>query len=244
LFPRVDISKQLTPKLMPLFKDNDWKKRKEAADKVEEILKGAAMRIQPIGLNELMDCIKQRMNDANKAVLKAYVQLICVVVEALGPNAKLFSKKILPPMLLNLSDKSTLVRADVVTAMDKWAEHCGAELVISIGGPMITQDNPELRTEMLQWIIKNKDSIKLCLPEAFKELTKPLVECISDKTPAIRNLTDEVICSVMQLTGYPPFQAAITNLKPAVQNTIKPILEKIKIKVAAMAPIAQVAAPS
>jgi hypothetical protein len=30
---------------MPLFKDPDWKKRKEAADKVEEILKGANMRI-------------------------------------------------------------------------------------------------------------------------------------------------------------------------------------------------------
>jgi len=62
---------------MPLFKDPDWKKRKEAADKVEEILKGANMRIQPVGLNELMDSIKQRMSDANKAVLKAYVQLMC-----------------------------------------------------------------------------------------------------------------------------------------------------------------------
>jgi hypothetical protein len=45
LLPRQDISKLLTPKLMPLFKDNDWKKRKEASDKVEEILKGANMRI-------------------------------------------------------------------------------------------------------------------------------------------------------------------------------------------------------
>jgi len=55
----------------------------------------------------------------------------------------------LPPMLQNLADKQSLVRADVVTAMDKWAEQCGAELVISIGAPMVTQENPELRTEML-----------------------------------------------------------------------------------------------
>lgn len=88
LLPRADISKQLTPKLMPLFGDNDWKKRKEAADKVEEILKAANMRIQPVGLNDLMDKIKQRMTDANKAVVKAYLQLICVLVEALGTNAK------------------------------------------------------------------------------------------------------------------------------------------------------------
>ena len=64
-------------------------------------------------------------------------------------------------MLENLSDKQSLVRADVVTAMDKWAEHCGAELIISIGGPLVSLDNPELRTEMLGWIIKNKDSFKM-----------------------------------------------------------------------------------
>ena len=41
-----------------------------------------------MGLNELMDKIKQRMTDANKAVCKAYMQLICLLVEALGTNAK------------------------------------------------------------------------------------------------------------------------------------------------------------
>jgi len=41
-----------------MFKHADWKVRKEAADKVEEILKASNMRIQPVGLNELMDNIK------------------------------------------------------------------------------------------------------------------------------------------------------------------------------------------
>lgn len=216
LFPRQDISKFLTPKLMPLCKDNDWKKRKEFAEKIEAILKEANMRIQPVGLNELMDAIKQRMTDANKAVLKAYVQLMCVVVEALGANAKQFAKKIMPPMLNNLADKQSLVRADCVTAMDKWAEQCGAELVISLGGPMVSLENPELRTEMLGWIIKNKDSIKLCALDALKEMAKPLVECLSDKAPAIRTATEEVICNVMPLIGFPSFQAVLSNLKPAV----------------------------
>lgn len=46
------------------------------------------MRIQPLGLNEVMDNIKQRMVDPNKAVLKAYIQLIGILVEALGHGAK------------------------------------------------------------------------------------------------------------------------------------------------------------
>ena len=177
------------------------------------------MRIQPLGLVELMDNIKQRMADPNKAVLKAYVQLICLMVEALGANAKQFSKKIMLPMLQNLADKATLVRQDVVVAMDKWAEHCGPELVIGLGVPLVLQDNPELRTEMLTWTIKNKDSVKLCTPEILKEMSKPLVDCLLDKTPAIRNLADEVLCTVMPLTGYPAFQSIMTtNYKPAVQN--------------------------
>jgi len=43
--PREDISKQLNAKVFALFKNNDWKVRKEGAEKVEEILRGANMRI-------------------------------------------------------------------------------------------------------------------------------------------------------------------------------------------------------
>jgi hypothetical protein len=149
LFPRTDISKQLNAKLMPLFNDKDWKKRNEAAEKVTEILRGANMRIKPDGTNELMDMVKQRMKDPNKAVVKAYIQLISSLVEALGPNSRQYSKKILIPMMENLADKSTLVRADVIATMDRWATECGAELVITLGVPTVTLDNPELRTEML-----------------------------------------------------------------------------------------------
>jgi hypothetical protein len=55
---------------------------------------------------------------------------------------------------------------------------------------------------MLKWIIKNKDHIKKA---EVKELVKPLVSCLSDKTPAIRNMAEEVISCVMPLTGYTVF---------------------------------------
>jgi hypothetical protein len=134
---REDISKQINAKLIAMFKNNDWKVRKEAAEKVEEICKAANMRIKPDGLNELMDNMKQRMADPNKAVLKSYVQLMGVLVEALGAAAKTFQKKVLPPMLNNLADKQNLVRQDIVAAMDKWAEQTGPEIVINNVGPLV-----------------------------------------------------------------------------------------------------------
>ena len=86
--PRVDISKQFTAKIKAMCSDNNWKARKEAAEKVEEMCRASNMRIKPDGLNELMEEIKKRMVDANKAVLKSYIQLIGILVEALGPAAK------------------------------------------------------------------------------------------------------------------------------------------------------------
>jgi hypothetical protein len=45
------------------------------------------------------------MTDANKSVLKTYVGLMAQVVEALGPNCKQFAKKLLIPLIQNLTDK-------------------------------------------------------------------------------------------------------------------------------------------
>jgi hypothetical protein len=40
---------------------------------------------------------------------------------------------------------------------------------------MIAQDNPEMRNEALQWIMKNKDEIKKC---DAKEMVKPIIQCL------------------------------------------------------------------
>lgn len=59
-----------------------------------------------------------------------------------------------------------------------------------------------MRDEALKWIIKNKESIKTC---EYKELVKPLISCITDKVPLIRQMTEQIIAEVMALTGYPAF---------------------------------------
>jgi hypothetical protein len=105
-------------------------------------------------------------------------------------------------MLATLADKQSLVRGDAISCMDKWAEHVGPEVIINNLGPLLVQENPELRTEGLKWIIKQKDAIKT---SEVKDLAKPLVSCISDKSPAIRTMADEVISCVMPFTGYSAF---------------------------------------
>ena len=168
---------------MGLFTDKDWKKRKEAGDTVEALLREANMRIEANGINDLMTALKNGMKDPNKAVVKVYINLLGLLADALGPNVKTFTKKCFVPMLGNLSDKQSLVRADVVAAMNKWSEQIGAEVVIPVLCGLCKTENPELRGEGLKWVLQHKDSIK----EAdTSNIIEPLVACLSDKSKAIR----------------------------------------------------------
>lgn len=71
--------------------------------------------------------------------------------------------------------------------MDKWAVQIGPEQIINNVVVLLIQENPELRTEALTWIIKNKESIKT---SEVKELVKPMVSCLNDKSPNIRNMAE------------------------------------------------------
>ena len=95
-----------------------------------------------------------------------------MVVQALGSGAKGYAKKLLPSVLQNLADKQSLVRNDTIAVMNVWSEQVAPEIVINSLAPLLVQENPELRTEALTWIIKNKDAIKMT---EIKEMVKPLV---------------------------------------------------------------------
>ena len=59
-------------------------------------------------------------------------------------------------------------------------------------------------------------------------MVKPLISCLSDKSKAIRESTEKIIALIMPSVGYQDFLTGIKNQKPAIQQTLKPILEKIK----------------
>ena len=97
---------------------------------------------------------------------------------------------------------------------------------------MLIVENPEARSEGLKFIMLHESSIK---DAETKEMVKPLVACLTDKAKAIRELAEQVIKVVMPLVGHSKFLEATKDRPTAVQQTLKPILEKIKGQVAAAA---------
>lgn len=172
------------------------------------------MRIKPDGLNELMEKLKLNLKEANKAVVKSTVLLIGTMAEAVGEPIKKYMKKCLVPMLYLLSDKAALLRADVISSVDKWCEAIGPESIINQLGEGLTAGNPEYRDESLKWITKHMDAIKKC---DHSSLVKPFLTCLTDKKGEIRKMSEELIITLMGFVGFQKFMEGVQDLKPALQ---------------------------
>lgn len=119
------------------------------------------------------------------------------------------------------------MRADVVATANKWSDAIGPEIVIQNMCTYLTDGNPEIRLENLRWICAHKDAIAKC---EHQPMIKPLILCLTDRSGPIRVLADEAIVSTMGSVGFGPFGEGIKDLKPAVQGTVRPLLEKAKAK--------------
>jgi hypothetical protein len=227
--PREDISKKLTSKLLAQLKAQKWQERKTACEAVDTILQEAKMRIEASGLGDLLDTVKNGLKDPNKAVLKQFIVLSGNLAAAVGPKIKVYTKKCLVPLIDLVKDKQTLVRAEAVTSLNKWAEAIGAANVIPHIAEMMLPANPEGRNEGLSWILKNASAIADADTAA---MVKPLLACLTDKSKGVRTQAEEVVCLVMPASGFAPFGEGIRDYPKAIEQTLRPILERVKSSMA------------
>lgn len=223
LFPRADISKKITQKIIKDLNEGKWQVKKEALENLEKIFTDANMRIMPNGLNELITCLKNKLDDGNKNMVRSFIQFISKLVEALGNNCKLFAKTLITPVLRNLSDKMNLLREDVIKCLEKWSEMIGFENVLIYCPAFLIIDNFELRTDLLKLVLKYKVALS---KYDCKELIPGVLSCLLDKMPTIRNLAEELAKEILKIINISNFYNAMKDYKPAIATTIKGIIEK------------------
>lgn len=117
------------------------------------------------------------------------------------------------PLLAFLGDKAALMRADVISTVNKWAEAIGDEHIIGNMCPYLPDGNPVSREESLKWICAHKAAIERC---EHREMIKPLILCLTDRSGPIRTMADEAIVATMTYVGAAAFFDNIRDLKPAV----------------------------
>ena len=229
LVPRVDISKQITTKLLKEINDGKWGEKKEAIETIMKAITAANNKILPNGMKELITVIKAKLNDGNKNLVRLIVSLLGQVCEALGPNMKQFTKPLGTPLLSVLADKTSSLREECQTCIDKWINAINLESIVMFIPPLLKNENVESRTEMLKILIRHKTKFNKSFPcEAFfKELVSPLLLCLQDKSNSVRNEAEEVISISLSFIKTKVYYNAANEFKPAIANSLITVLDRI-----------------
>ena len=99
---RVDISKDITPKLLKEINRGKWVEKKEGIEYINSLIDKANNKISKNGLQELFDLIKEKLNDGNINLVKMTLQLLSRLILALEGQIKVYSKNLIYPLLLKL----------------------------------------------------------------------------------------------------------------------------------------------
>ena len=228
VFPRVDISKKITPQIIKELTDKKWTIKKEAINKIENILMSTNNKIQSKGLNDLFNCIKFNLKDSNKNIVKMILKLIEELGEALGSSGfRQYQKQIIPGIISNFSDKNTQVKEEAIKCIGKLISIVGFDSIGCYFINHLNTDNYETKYEILNILLKNKNSFSY-KKEYLKEFAIPLINSLVDKNGNIRNMAEEIVQEIMKYFGIQTFNDAAKNLKtPTIANQVKLILNKI-----------------
>lgn len=223
--PKVNIEKLITPAMLKKISDANWKVRKEGLEEFDNVLNSNKGKILPVGLKSIVKALISRFSDPNKALVRQALILSCKLACLLGSDSKDYAKNVLPAIINCLADKQNLLRLDALAAINKWSEEAGIEQVILYSSEPLGIDNPELRSELLKWLLEHKESFKNI---DMKNYVQPVLACLQDRSASIRNLAEIFFSEVVEVVSFEAFLPYLKDIKPAVMNTLSLIFEKYR----------------
>ena len=229
VFPRIDISKKITPNIIKVLNEGKWTDKKEMINNIENIIISTNNKIQPKGLNELFNSIKFNLKDSNKNIVKMIMKLIEDLAASLGKEGfRQYQKQIIPGIISNFADKNTQVKEESIKCIVKLISIMGFDSMAVYFPNYLNIDNYEMKHEILNILIKNKNFVANNKKDLMKEYAAALLNCLLDKNGIIRTMAEEISQEIVKYHSIQVFNDEIKNLKtPTVINQVKLILNRI-----------------
>ena len=220
--PRADISKD-ADKIIKTLSNSDWKVRKEGLEQLEQLLTSNNNRISPNGLHDLVNALKARLSDPNKALVRSFIGFVAKFTGALGKDIHRYSKTLIIPLISCLSDKQVLIRQEAQACLEKIGSEVGQDAIVTAALASIGQENPEMRSEIINLALKHAD----CLFKVdIKSNVGGILTALQDKNKEIRSNAEKLLEKCCGVVGVGPFLTAVKDLKPAIQKDLKTIITK------------------
>ncbi|KAI8588296.1 armadillo-type protein [Geranomyces variabilis] len=238
LFPRIDITVEVTSEVISMLGDAQWKERKKGLDEVARVIEASNNRIQPNLGNELMPALKARLSDSNKNLGMNAVELIGTLAVAVGKPFERYAKAIVGPVTGLLVDQKAHVRGASLASLEKIHSAIGLDSMIGPCATALMAEQPQLRKDLLKWLGE-----KLEAGEKVTDLSpmvQPVLACLQDKTVEARKGAQTVLPFVVSQVGFETVRDRCADLfKGAALASVTPFLDALRpAKGAAPAPSA------
>ena len=219
---RLNISSSITSQLLNELESKEWRDKKKSLEIIEKII---PKRLAPTGLAELMRALKVTLADSNKIIAKLALDVLSKIADALDEECSGYWRPIVNAIINLFKDKTSALRQAAKLSVDKWASKVGPEKVLNALIEPLKWDSIEARTEILNYIVANKAFLSKC---ETKSLVPSILVCLQDRTVNIRNQAEVVFGEIVEIIGFDPIKQYLDVMKPAVLQSLKPILDKYK----------------
>ena len=227
---RADISKDISPVLLKYINYGKWNEKKEGIEFIHSILNKNKNYVLINGLQDLIDLLIEKLSDSNKNLVRLMVELLSHLIESLGSQLKPYTKKIMNPLLNNLSDKNSILRQECVSCINKWISVIqNFEVIFILIPPFLLNDNYDMRNELLNLLINNIHLIKKqnIYITHFDDMINSLLCCLQDKSLTIRNSAEKIIQLNMNIIPRENYIKSSSNFKPAIAMHLNNIINTI-----------------
>ncbi|KAL7750699.1 hypothetical protein RI367_004043 [Sorochytrium milnesiophthora] len=243
LFPRQDISAQITEQLLEELNNHDWKVRKEGLEKVAEVVQAANNRLKP-PLGDLPSALKARLADSNKNLAVITLELVSKIATAMGSPFERHVRVIGPGVCACFADNKVHVRAAALAALNAIVDVTKLPALVPVVASSLSADNPTLRQELMKWV--NEQCAKQ--PDASLDLSPliaPVVSSLQHRDANVRKQAQALLDPVIRSAGFEAVRAQLSDLKGVALQSLSAVLEQHRPtagRTAAQAPSASASA--
>nr|XP_060622647.1 cytoskeleton-associated protein 5-like [Anolis sagrei ordinatus] len=226
----VDIRKKISWELMAKMQDPNWKVRKDGLEDLSRILSNVDA-IQP-NIGELSNILKACLHDSNKALVKQTLIVLQQLARAMGPGLRHHVKSLGMSIIAILRDNKSNLRTMALTTVETWAEQTGMK--DWLGG-----EDPT--TDMKKDYINHKQGILGWLAEklpspCYGSVSADLFRCVPHLYADLEDMNEEKSMAAHDALpffllhlGFEKMSEAASKLKPASQDQVLVMLEKLKV---------------
>ncbi|EFC43705.1 predicted protein [Naegleria gruberi] len=227
LLPRTDISGKITSKILGELEDKAWKTRLEALEEIKNIITEANKRITP-NLNNLIQALKKRMEDANVKILSTTMELYVFIGEAAGSGFEKFSPVILQNLVTKFTHNNKVIRTATYQTLEGLVKSLNMDNIIKYMDKPLNNEkgHPEGRRDALQFIDTYILEVKNKSRDTLQHLAKPLINCLQDPKACTRKLAETVLEKVIRTTGADFIKSFCQDLNNASKSSIIAVISK------------------